>query len=72
MSNHRLRPALLLSLLAIVSPPALALQPLITDDTGTQGSGGNQIELAYSGFRQKMSGSKCKWTLPLFAVAGRN
>lgn len=57
MSNHRLFPALLLSLLANVCPPALALQPLITDDTGTQGSGGNQIELAYSGFRQKMSGS---------------
>ena len=57
MSNHRLGPALLLSLLAIVSTPGLALQPLITDDTGTQGSGGNQIELAYSGFRQRMSGS---------------
>ena len=29
----------------------LALQPLITDDTGTQGSGGNQIELAVSSSR---------------------
>ncbi|MBL8419872.1 MAG: hypothetical protein JNK92_04480 [Dechloromonas sp.] len=57
MSNHRLGPALLLSLLFIVSPPALALQPLVSDDTGTQGSGGIQVELAYSAFRQRLSGS---------------
>lgn len=60
MSNHRLRPALLLSLLAIVSPPALALQPLITDDTGTQGSGGNQIEASYTGLRSTSAGATDK------------
>ncbi len=27
---------------------ALAFQPLVTDDTGTQGAGGNQLEYAYA------------------------
>ncbi|WP_052382473.1 transporter [Comamonas granuli] len=49
----RLRPALLrpaLALLAAASAalPALALQPLVTDDTGTQGAGGQQLELSWS------------------------
>lgn len=35
-----------LSLLA--STGALAYQPLVTDDTGTQGVGGNQLELSYA------------------------
>jgi hypothetical protein len=28
-------------------PPAMAFHPLITDDTGTQGMGGNQLEIGY-------------------------
>ena len=47
----------LLLVLAGLSSPALALQPLITDDTGTQGSGGNQLEVSFSEERAKMSGN---------------
>jgi hypothetical protein len=31
---------------ALFATPAVALQPLITDDTSTQGSGGNQLEVS--------------------------
>ncbi|MFN3377656.1 MAG: hypothetical protein ACK40S_14060 [Burkholderiaceae bacterium] len=33
-------------LLALCGHSAWALQPLITDDTGTQGAAGHQLELA--------------------------
>lgn len=33
-------------MLAGCAVPAFAFQPLVTDDTGTQGSGGNQLELS--------------------------
>ena len=46
-----------LLLLAGLSSPALALQPLITDDTGTQGSGGNQLEFSLSEARAKSDGN---------------
>lgn len=32
---------------------AAAFQPLVTDDTGTQGSGGNQLEVSYIQFVEK-------------------
>ena len=34
--------------LPFVAFPAFAFQPLITDDTGTQGSSGNQIEVSFT------------------------
>ena len=37
-----------IALFAATAPAALAFQPLITDDTGTQGAGGNQLEAGYS------------------------
>lgn len=40
-----LLPALVLGLSAAL--PASALQPLVTDDTDTQGAGGNQLEIAF-------------------------
>lgn len=40
-------PAVLVTLHAALASSAAAYQPLITDDTGTQSRGGNQIELAY-------------------------
>lgn len=46
-----------LLLAAGVSSPALALQPLITDDSGTQGSGGNQLEFSLSEARAKSDGN---------------
>jgi hypothetical protein len=45
MINVALRPC---GLAALLMPGAvLAFQPLVTDDTGTQGAGGNQIESTY-------------------------
>jgi hypothetical protein len=48
----------LLLMLAWLPCSAAALQPLITDDTGTQGSGGNQVELAWSRSIEKEPGSR--------------
>jgi len=39
---------ILLVLAGMLTMPAAAYQPLITDDTGTQGLDGNQVELAYT------------------------
>ncbi|MFZ2738958.1 MAG: transporter [Burkholderiaceae bacterium] len=45
------------TLLALLSPGlSLAFQPLITDDTGTQGTGGHQIEASYTRTRQSSAG----------------
>ena len=35
-----------------------AFQPLVTDDTGTQGAGGNQVESGYTRFVEKEPGTK--------------
>lgn len=43
--------------LAAFSIPASAFQPLITDDTGTQGSGGNQLEFALIADRAETAGN---------------
>ena len=51
------RKAAVLMLAAVVAAPAAAFQPLVTDDTGTQGTGGNQLEIAYARQRQTTSGS---------------
>ncbi|MDR1708798.1 MAG: transporter [Candidatus Accumulibacter sp.] len=48
--------AALLGALAAVSGPAAAMQPLITDDTGTQGEGVNQLELTYNRDRARAGG----------------
>jgi hypothetical protein len=39
--------------IALFPALASAFQPLVTDDTGTQGSGGNQLEFSYSRFVEK-------------------
>lgn len=43
---------------AMLPAAALAFQPLITDDTGTQGAGGNQLEAAYTRATDKNAGAK--------------
>lgn len=43
-------------LLASCCTPGWAYQPLITDDTGTQGQGENQLEISYSDDRVEQSG----------------
>lgn len=37
---------------------AAAFQPLVTDDTGTQGAGGNQLEAAYNRSTDRLGGAK--------------
>jgi hypothetical protein len=75
MQTPRRPPALLavstLSALAALSFPAAAYQPLITDDTGTQGTGGNQIEISYNQDREESSGlHKRTRTLPFVFTRG--
>ncbi|WP_301102528.1 transporter [Propionivibrio sp.] len=57
--------------LAGLSFSAFAFQPLITDDTGTQGSGGNQLEFSYNEDRAKTAGNiERLYILPLVYTRG--
>ncbi|MBL0168267.1 MAG: transporter [Propionivibrio sp.] len=50
---------------------ALAFQPLITDDTGTQGAGGNQLEFYFNEDRATAAGDTVRvQTLPLVYTHG--
>src|SRR5512134_3402934 len=56
---------------AMFASSTAAFQPLITDDTGTQGAGGNQVELALN--RQEVKGAgdtTITRTLPLVFTRG--
>jgi len=44
----------------LLSAPAFAFQPLVTDDSGVQGAGGNQVEFAYVGQRTHAPGTNDK------------
>ena len=44
--------------IALLPATAMALQPLVTDDTGTQGAGGNQFEASYNRSTDKLDGAK--------------
>lgn len=44
--------------LALLPAAAWAFQPLVTDDTGTQGAGGNQIEAAYNRTTDRAPGAR--------------
>ena len=58
-------------MLALHAPLALSFQPLITDDTGTQGAGGNQIEIALHRQEVKSVGDTTKTvTLPVVYTRG--
>ena len=57
--------------LAAFSSPSSALQPLITDDTGTQGAGGNQVEVSYNRERTRVAGeSERVHTVPVVYTYG--
>lgn len=57
--------------LAGLSVPASAFQPLVTDDTGTQGSGGNQLEFSLNEDRAKFAGNIERLrTLPIVYTRG--
>lgn len=58
-------------LLASAAPSALAFQPLITDDTGTQGAGGNQFEFSVNKDKEQSAGETIEIrTLPLVYTRG--
>ena len=42
----------------VLPATAMALQPLVTDDTGTQGAGGNQLEAGYNRTVDKAPGTR--------------
>ena len=57
----------------LLSSPAWSYQPLVTDDTGTQGAGGNQIEVSYGHQRDTVngvSGETITRTVPLVFTRG--
>lgn len=56
-STRQLAAQVALVTLAGLSLPVSAFQPLITDDTGTQGSGGNQLEFSLNEDRAKLAGN---------------
>ena len=57
--------------LAGFSGPAPAVQPLVTDDTGTQSSGGNQLEFALNEVRASVNGGIERLrTLPIVYTRG--
>ena len=65
------RATLCAGLLALATGAAHALQPLITDDTGTQGSGGNQLELSVARERATAGGeSEHTQTVPVVYTRG--
>lgn len=72
MKSTRQRAAqVALATLTGLSLPAAAFQPLITDDTGTQGSGGNQLEFSLNEDRAKFAGSIERFrTLPIVYTRG--
>jgi len=51
-------PISLLGCIALLPAAASAFQPLVTDDTGTQGAGGNQVEAAYNRTVDKAPGAR--------------
>lgn len=66
-----LRPRFAALLFATWSTTVLAFQPLITDDTGTQGQGGKQIEAAYIDEQASQAGASTRTrTLPLVYTWG--
>lgn len=50
--------AIPLACIGLLPTLACAFQPLVTDDTGTQGTGGNQIEAAYNRTVEKAPGAR--------------
>ena len=59
-SSRLLSSAALFAAFAAFSTSSSALQPLITDDTGTQGEGGNQLEVSYGRDRIRAGGETAR------------
>ena len=57
--------------MTLLPAAAWAFQPLVTDDTGTQGAGGNQVEAAYSRTVDRAAGARAvTHELPLAYARG--
>lgn len=71
-SSRGSAPSLVLALtISGFAPPAFAFQPLVTDDTGTQGERGNQVEFSIDGDRAKEAGETTRTrTLPFTYTRG--
>ena len=54
------RSCLAAAMLATMSSATLALQPLITDDTGTQGDGGKQVEVSFVDEQASLAGDSTR------------
>ncbi len=66
-----LRSCLAAATLATLSSASLAFQPLITDDTGTQGAAGKQIEVGFVDKQASVAGDSTRTrTLPLVFTLG--
>ncbi|MFZ2652043.1 MAG: transporter [Burkholderiaceae bacterium] len=73
MTNHLGRAQRLLPALAIVvfAGPAFAFQPLLTDDTGTQGEAGNQLEFSIDSERTRQGSLSTRTrTVPITFTRG--
>ncbi len=69
--SKRFAPLVALMAFLGFSVPASAFQPLVTDDTGTQGSGGNQLEFSLSADRAEVAaGTERLHTLPVVYTRG--
>jgi hypothetical protein len=65
------RSYLVAAMFATLSGAALALQPLITDDTGTQGEAGKQVEVGFVDKQASLAGDTTRTrTLPLVFTLG--
>ena len=70
-SRHRAPGRLVVLAIGAFALPAAAFQPLVTDDTGTQGERGNQVELSIDGDRAREAGETTRTrTLPLTYTRG--
>ena len=59
-TSRLLSRAAIFSVFTTLSVSSLALQPLITDDTGIQGAGGNQLEVSYGRDRARSGGETAR------------
>jgi len=67
----QLPPRAILLCLAAHALPGLAFQPLLTDDTGTQGIAANQLEFSFNEDRVKTAGDRVRaQTLPFVFTRG--
>lgn len=70
-STKRFATQVTLLTLAWFAVPASAFHPLVTDDTGTQGSGGNQLEFSFNEDRASAAGNIGRLrTLPIVYTRG--